>query len=177
MIKLNKLLDKVINSINGRIICIGNLDINLIEKLKKNANILYCDLLNCNMTARGISNTKQKKLSMKDFRKHYKKKKIDYIICDIKDIKMHLPRFVQDSIYIGKHKLYIYGSKDECDILKLQKKYNRYNVKTNLIEEKSFFLLEIDITKTKNKWLKDKLYFVQDSLEIIFDKISDMIVS
>jgi len=177
MTSLNKLLEKIIVNINGKIICIGNFDNFLLKKLNQNNNITYCDLLNCDFSSSGNGKSKQKRISMKDFKKHYKKKKINYMICDIKEIKKHLPRFIQTSIYINNDKLYIYGSKNDFDFNKLQKKYQRYNVQVNLTEKNENYVLEIDTKNAKNKFFNDKLYFIVDNIELVIDKISDMIIS
>lgn len=177
MNKINKLLEKIIVNINGKVVCIGNLDEFLLKKLGQNTNITYCDLLNCNTNSSGKGKSKQKSLTMKDFKKFYKKKRINYLICDINEIKKHLPMFLQSSIYINKDKIYIYGSKNDYDVQKLQKKYKRYNVQINLTEKNDDFVLEVNTNNAKNKFFKDKIYFIIDNLEIFIDKIGDIIIS
>ena len=74
-----KELEKTIDKINGSLLCIGLNNEYLIKKIKDNTNIIYCDLLNANVESGLKLGKKRKKheksISIKDFRKHYKKKK------------------------------------------------------------------------------------------------------
>ena len=46
MEKIIKQLEKIITNIEGNIICIGLNDKHLINTIRKNTKIVYCDLLN-----------------------------------------------------------------------------------------------------------------------------------
>ena len=110
MKKVIKELEKTIDKISGSLLCIGLNNEYLIKKIKDNTNIIYCDLLNANVESGLKLGKKRKKheesISIKDFRKHYKKKKINYVISNISDINPYLPRFIPDSIYITNSVIY-----------------------------------------------------------------------
>lgn len=179
MKKIVKEIERVIDKISGRLLCIGLDNEYLLKKIKDNSNIVYCDLLNANvnygLNIKKKRNKKEKSIPIKDFKKYFKKKKINYIVSDIKDIKNYLPRFIPDSIYITNSVIYIYGD-DSFDYEKLSKKYKRYTNKIDIKIMEHHFLIKIDVADTKNKFFKDKVYFIIDNLEILTDKIGDILV-
>lgn len=179
MKKIVKELEKTIDKISGRLLCIGINNEYLLNKIKNNVNILYCDFLNADVGSRMKIGKKRKKheknISIKDFKKYFKKRRIDYTISNINDIEKYLPRFIPDSIYITKNFIYIYGDIN-YDYEKIVKKYKRYTDKIDVIKTSDSFLLKIDVTNTKSKYFKDKLYYIIDNLEIFADKIGDILV-
>ena len=178
MKKIIKELEKIIIDFSGKVVCIGTMDEYLLGKINNNKNIKYCDLLNCFEKKGGnTKKQKEKNLMMKDFRKFYGKKKIDYMLCNISDIKGHIPRFIPDSIYINKKIVYIYGKNDIYDYQRIIKKYNRYKASIEYDNIGEYFLLRIDVSNCNNKIICDKLFYISDSLEKFSDKISDLIVS
>ena len=76
---------------------------------------------------------------------------------------------VKDSV------IYIDGD-DSFDYEKLSKKYKRYTYKIEVKIMEHHFLIKIDVIDTKNKFFKDKIYFIIDNLEILTDKIGDILV-
>ena len=170
-------LKNVINNLSGKLIYIGNVKEELAIDIEKNKNIIYCDILG-SAEGKGFGkNKKGKSLNMKDFRKYYKKNNINYIICDISDIKKHLPRFISTSIYICQNHIYIYGKKDIYDLDNLKKKYRRYNVNIMITEYSNDYILDIDVGNAKNNFFKDKMYYVIDIFGMLADKISDLIIN
>ena len=178
MKKIVKNFEKIINSITGKLVWIGLDDDFLMKKISANHNIVYCDILN-GISPKGKGKAKGKKeknLSIKDFRKYFKKKNIDCFIVNIKDIDKLLPRFIPDSIYITSKTIYIYGDKT-YDYEKIMKRYKRYSKDIKLEIYDDNFLIKIDVTKSKNHFFKDKLYFALDNIINLIDMISDLIVS
>ena len=112
-----------------------------------------------------------KTIKIKKIRKVFKKKKIDYIICNYDEISNYLNTFVKDSIYINKGKLYFYGNID-VDLLKL--KYGRYNVEINLIDKK---IIEIDTSSAKNNFFKDNYYRLVDFKDRLVEIIGDVLMN
>lgn len=174
-----KELEKTIDKINGSLLCIGLNNEYLIKKIKDNTNIIYCDLLNANVESGLKLGKKRKKheksISIKDFRKHYKKKKINYVISNISDINPYLPRFIPDSIYITNSVIYIYGNIN-FDYEKVIKKYRRYTNKIETIVANDMFFIKVDVGNARNSFFKDKIYFIIDNLEVFADKIGDILV-
>ena len=169
-------LKNIIGNINGKLVYIGSLKEEVLNKIKDNKNIIYCDILGSTESNGYGKRKKGKSLNMTDFRKFYKKKNIDYMICDINDIKKHLPRFVSTSIYICNGYIYIYGSKDIYELERLCKKYNRYSKDIKVTEFLNDYIVEINVSHSKNKFFMDKIYYVIDILGMLADKISDLII-
>ena len=179
MKKIVKELESIISKLDGKLVCIGLNESFLINKIKENQNIIYCDLLNSNILSKEKNNKKRKSknLSIKDFRKYFKNKNINHIICNLKEIEKLLPKFIPDSIYINKDYIYLYGNKSEYDFDKIIKKYKRYNVEIEMLDLGDNSLLKINVKNSKNKYLKDKFYYIYDKAEKLVDNISDLIVS
>ena len=92
------------------------------------------------------------------------------------DIKKHLPRFISASIYICKGKIGIYSSREIYDMDSLCKKYKRYNCPVKKMEYLKEYMTEFDVSKAKNKIIRDKIYFLIDTLSLLADKISDTMI-
>lgn len=176
MKKIVKNFEKIINNINGKLVWIGLQDEYLMKKITNNSNIVYCDILN-GIGAKGKGKgSKGKEISIKEFRKYFKKKNIDCVISNAKDIDRLLPRFIPDSIYITSKTIYIYGSTN-YDYEKIIKRYKRYskNIELEVLDDN--FIIKIEVSKSKNHFFKDKLYFIIDNIFNLIDMISDLIVS
>ena len=87
-----------------------------------------------------------------------KDENVDFIICNISEIKPNMKSFLSNSVYINKNMLYIYGSIKDNDLEELVKKYKRYSkdVKAEIKDEE--FIIYIDNKKTKTNFFKDKFY-------------------
>lgn len=175
MKKIVKDLEKIIHDINGKLVWIGLNDEYLMNKVASNKKIIYCDLLN-GISPKGKGQGRgEKTLCIKDFRKYFKKKNIDCFISDIKDIDKLLPRFIPDSVYITSKTIYIYGDL-KYDYERILTRYKRYSKGVSLNIYEPFFLIKVDVSKSKNHFMKDKLYFVYDNILNFFDMISDLII-
>ena len=177
MKQVNKELSEIFKSFNGNVLCIGTFEDSILNILKENNKILFCDLLNVNLSGRGKGKSKSKTISIKEFRKHYKKNNLNYIAVNIQDIKKYIPKFISTSIYIGNNKIYVYGTNDIYEIDRLSKKYMRYNCQIQKIEFENSYILEIDVSNAKNKIIMDKGYFIVDTLGLLADKISDLLMN
>ena len=166
---MNK-LKTVIKKLNGNVLGIG-LSEDLTALIEKNSNITECNLLNSYTKGKFKKSFFNKTIKIKKIRKVFKKKKIDYIICNYDEISNYLNTFVKDSIYINKGKLYFYGNID-ADLLKL--KYGRYNVEINLIDKK---IIEIDTSSAKNNFFKDNYYRLVDFKNRLVEIIGDVLMN
>ena len=170
-----KNLYEIIASMKGSVLAIG-LDEKLATKIDKNDNILKCDILNYESKKDIDSNGKKKKekrINIKKLRKIYKKKKIDYILCNYEHISKYLNTFIKDSIYINKIKLYFYGVVDEELIVK---RYKRYNTKIEIKKFKDSIIIEIDTTNAKNNILKEFKYKLIDGFIKGIELIGDILM-
>lgn len=164
---------------SGNVLGIG-VDEIITEILDQNDRVLNCNLLNA-QTSETTSDKKSKKrlkrIKVKKIRKIFKHKKVDFIICNIEEIKKYLRTFIKDSIYINKDMLYIYNITDDDLKEELIKKYKRYNVKIEEIKDDNATLLKIDNKESKNNIVKDSIYLIIDSLTAFINIISDLLLN
>ncbi len=174
-------LKKISKEVSGNVITIGLEYKTVLDELDKNEKIkeLYSMQFNGKKKIKNKEKGKKrnKVVSIKKIRKIFKKKRIDYIICNIEDINRFLRTFIRDSVYINKSKLYIYGSKNNIDLELIEKRYNRYNVIINVTEYEKEVLVEIDNTKAFNKLFKDIFYNIIDILYSIYNIIGDLLIN
>ena len=163
--------------VSGNVLGIG-VDEKISQILEQNERVLNCNLLNSEVkiTQQG-KKERQKKISVKKIRKIFKKKNVDYIICNIEEMKKYLKTFIRDSIYINKDMLYIYNIKDEELKEELIKKYKRYNTKIEEIKDKNNIILKIDNKNSKTNKIKDIKYMIIDTLISLFNLISDLLLN
>mgnify|MGYP006070215295 CR=1 FL=1 len=166
---MNK-LKKIIKNLEGNVLGIG-LNENLISAIEKNNRIIECNLLNSCAKGKFKKSFFNKTIKIKKIRKIFKKKKVDYIICNYDEINNYFNTFIKDSIYINKNKLYFYGNID-VNLLKL--KYGRYNTKINLIDKN---IIEIDNSLAKNNFLKDNYYRFIDFKNHLVEIIGDILMN
>lgn len=163
---MNKELKTIIENLNGNVLGIG-LDEKLINYIEDNNNILECNLLESKIKGKKTCFfARTKTIKIKKIRKVFKKKKVDYIICNYEDIYKYLNTFVKDSIYINKNKLYFYGN---VDVELINKKYQRYETVIDVKKYSGNYIVTIDNSKAKNNYFKDLYYR-------IFDFISNLII-
>lgn len=178
MNKIDKFLLDEMRKATGAVLAIGLNNKMILDTIDKNDNINYCELLNTTFTSKETKKRgRTKKVTVKEFKKKYKKKKINYMICDYNLIRNHLKHFVKNSVYINKNYLYIYGNKNELDIQLVKSRYSRYNTKINFIENDKEILLIIDNSKSKNKIIKDLFYLVYDNLYNALELFSNFLVN
>ena len=104
-------------------------------------------------------------------------KKVDFIICNIEEIKKYTKTFIKDSIYINKDMLYIYNIKDEELKQELIKKYKRYSTIVEEIKDNETTILKIDNKNSKTNIFKDTFYLIIDTSIQLFNIISDLLLN
>ncbi len=164
---------------SGNVLGIG-VDEKISEILEQNDLVTNCNLLNSYTKEKNKSKQKKqrlKKIRIKKLRKVFKKKKVDFIICNIDEIKKYTKTFIKDSIYINKDMLYIYNIKDEELKQELIKKYKRYNTIIEEIKDNNVTILKIDNKNSKTNILKDTFYLIIDTLTQLFNIISDLLLN
>lgn len=171
---MNNELVKIISGMDGIVLAIGVNDL-LVESLEKNEKIINCDVLNHVTSKEQLHEEKAKKqktINIKKLRKIYKKKKVDYIICEYDQMNKYLKTFIKDSVYINKTKLYFYG-KVNTDSLK---KYERYNCKIEIKKFNKNYIVEIDNSNSKTNVLKDFVYKLVDGFTSLIEIIGDILM-
>lgn len=165
-----KELIKIIKKIDGTVLGIG-LKEELINELNENPNIIECNLLNPYVKGNKKFSLFNKKINIKKIKKKFKRKKIDYIICNFNEISNFLNTFVNDSVYINKKKVYYFG---DIDIELLKIRYSRYN---SLVKVKNKNLIEIDNYNAKTNFLKSIYYRTVDFKDKVIELIGDILMN
>ena len=166
---MNKELKSIINKLNGNVLGIG-LDDDLISVIEKNEKITECNLLDSIVKSR-FGKGHGKSIRIKKIRTTFKRKKVDYIICNYETISKYLDTFVKDSVYINKRKVYYFG---DIDIELLKIRYSRYN---SLVKVKNKNLIEIDNYNAKTNFLKSIYYRTVDFKDKVIELIGDILMN
>jgi len=172
---------KVISNFKGNVFTLGIVDNDLISAIQNNTKIGHYLMLNINQTIEYAKSDKYKptkRIKIKKIKKKSKKKNIDYTLCEISDCKEHFQTFINDTIYFNKDKIFYYGNINEYDLDVLIKKYRRYNVIINITKySNDEFILEIDTSKAKTNKFKNIFYRFIDFFTMIFDYLTDFLLS
>ncbi|MBP3920246.1 MAG: hypothetical protein J6D28_01645 [Bacilli bacterium] len=173
-----KKIYEITKCLSGNVLGIG-VDAKISKILKENDLVLNCNLLNSDAPGENEKSKKKylKKIKIKKIRKVFKKKKIDFIICNVIEIKKNLKTFIKDSVYINKKILYIYGITDTDLKTELIKKYSRYNTKIEIINDNNDIILKIDNSNAKTNKIKDITYLIIDTLINMINIISDILLN
>lgn len=173
-----KKIYQISQCLSGNVLGIG-VDEKISTILEQNQQVKICNLLNSQTKSNSQTQIKKKlkKINIKKIRKIFKKKKIDYIICEINEIEKYLKTFVKDSIYINKDMLYIYGIKNDETKQNIIKKYKRYNVKIEALKDEKNYILKIDNKNSKTNLIKDTLYLILDTTINFLNLISDILMN
>lgn len=164
--------------LSGSVLGIG-VDDRIVNILDTNDRVIECNLLDSisNSSNKGSDGKRLKKISIKKIRKIFKKKGVDYILCNVISVKKYLKNFIKDSIYINKEILYIYGVKDLDLKDELIHKYKRYNVDIEEIKDKDSYILKIDNSNSKTNLFKDVFYLIIDTLVNLLNALSDLLLN
>ena len=172
---------QIIDNLSGKVFTLGIVDKDLVSSLQKNKKITEYLMLNINDDVEYEKSEKTKEvknLNISKIKKKNKKKKIDYSICEISDCKDHLGTLINDTIYFTKNKIYFYGKQEEFNLDILIKKYRRYKV---VIENNKYsdgyFILEIDVKNAKTNKFKGFLYKIVDIFELLFECLTNFLIS
>lgn len=170
---MKKELIKEIKKMHGFVLGIG-LEEEMQDAIYENDAIYTCDLIE-NMN-RGTSSSlkgKSKSISIYKLKKTYKKKKPEFIICNIEDIDIYMKYLLRDGTYIVKQKIYLYGilkKEQQEDLLVRLKRYD-FLITKKQKKEDCLFILE----KKSCHYLKNEIYFLLDSFSMVLDKASALL--
>jgi len=173
-------LEEIIKKTKGNVLSVC-LDEKLMNAFKNNNKInLYSIDSNCSSNVFNRKNkrktNKGKTINIKKLRKYINKKSVDYMFCNMNEMFNYYKYFIRDSIRLNNNKLYIYAN-NNIDKDLLIKNYKRYNVKIEYTDYKTGYILIIDNTKSKNKYIMDKLYFIKDTFYNIAEFIGNLLVN
>ena len=170
--KKNSALNKEIKNMYGNTLIIGDIEEKLVKTLENNKKIKICNILGNKEYDSDGESSKTKKFRLTKLRK-FKKKKVNFLICDYNKIDNYLKTFIKDSIYITNDYIYFCTNKPS----KIRKKYQRYNVEIKEINCVESTILIINTSRAKNNKIKEFIYNIIDFFENIIDIITEMLVS
>lgn len=168
-------IKRIIKSLEGSVIAFGFKTDKFKTILNSNKKITSFDVLDEISKKNKKQKGKQKTINISDLRKKYKKKKINTILIDVDTMNKYMIYLIKETIYIGKEKIYLFGSKE--NVKKYVNKYERYNVVTLEKEYNEKIIARIDIVNAKNNLIKDKLYIVKDKINEFLSLITDILTS
>lgn len=177
---LKSYLETLLKEISGNVIVIGVREQHLLEVLEANEKVDLCYTLNADTEEEtkkkrwGIS--REKTISIKKFRKVFKKKRIDNIICNIDDMEKYLKIFIKDSVYIGRGKIYYFGKIRKIDQAKLNDLYKNYKITYHEEKLKDGKIVEIDLKDAKTYRIKEIFYRIRDGISSAANLIGDYLV-
>lgn len=178
---LKKYLTELLGSLTGNVILIGVKDQKLLTMMEESQQIQQCYFLNSSSKAEQKkarwSLRRHANIPISKFRKRFKKKRIDTIVCDVREMQNLFSTFVKDSVYICKGKIYYYGSKKNLNIPSLKERYGRYQVTFEEIDLKDSHMFVVDVSKAKSRRLQELWYKLKDILQQASDLASDFLVN
>lgn len=172
-------LKKISACLYGNVLAIGITE-DITQILNENNMITECNILNGITTYKGLKQARrehQKNIKIKKIRKIFKRKRVDFIICDIKQIEKYLKTFVKNSIYINKNMIYMYTDDSSIEIDTITKKYQRYNSKVETKKIKNSTLIKINNENIETNIIKDIKFYIIDTIVSIVDIISDILAN
>lgn len=179
--KLKEYFKNTFETLTGNVILIGIKDKQLLKIFQDSDKIKQCYFLNSESPFEQKQSKwsfRRNRISIDKFRKKFKKKRIDTIVCNITEMKHLLKTFVNDSVYICKGKIYYYGSsKKQLDIPLLKEKYKDYKVTYEELKLDNAYLLIINVEKAKTNRVKQLWYRTKELLVSTGDAISDFLVN
>ena len=168
-------IKKIIKSLEGSVVAFGFKTEKFSSILNSNDKITTFDVLEGIAKKRKNKKGKQKTININSLRKKYKKKKINTILIDVDVMDKYMIYLIKETIYIGKDKLYLFGSKENVE--KCLIKYKRYNILSEEKEYNNKLIVKVDISKSKSYKIKDKLYIIKDKIDIFLAMITDILTS
>ena len=177
-----KQLFEAAKTINGKVVCIGVKDEKLLKLLSKNKDadiFTITRIINRSLFFRNKKATLPdgKKINIRKIKKAFKKKSVDYVICDLNEIEDYFKYFISNSVVINSKMLYIYGSSNYIDPKVLGRRYERYNAEVEVIVNNDDFVIIVNNERSKTNWFKDIIYFIVDTCHNIGDFISAALIS
>lgn len=180
MKQIEKRIYKILKKIDGNVLAIGITDGKMLKLLEENNNITKCNLMNASASSHSRKEKKkrkQKNFNIRNMRKKFHKKKVDYIICNIEEVYPYMKTFIKDSVYINRRKLYFYGEIKRFDIDKIKRRYQKYGSKIEQTFEENYFLITISNEKSKTNKIKDFYFLIVDFLHFLYEMIGDLLIN
>lgn len=173
-------LIKITKCFSGNVLLIGVEDPIIYDLVNDNDSIIVCNSLSKAKTNKmycdSTSTSKSKLINANKLKKVFKKKKIDFILCNYTEVQKHIKTFLSNSVFINKNMLYIYGNKASVDCEDLIKKYKRYSKDVKIEEKDNDFIIYIDNKHSKTNKIKDIFYYILDTFSDLRNAIADIMM-
>ncbi len=181
---MEKLAD-IVKTFTGNVLCLGVHEDSVLKNLGYNtkASVYTIErnfkkgIFSRGKKAKVAQDEKGKKINMKKLRKTFKKKSVDYIVCDISEIYDYFKYFIYDSVVINKKKLYLYGNSKYIDPQELAKRFKRYHANAVVSSVDNEFIIAVDNEFSRGNWFKAKWYVIIDTFHNMGDMISAALIS
>ena len=173
-------LNEIIKGIKGNVLLIG-VDDKIVSYFDKNDKVnLYSITKNTKpslirKTSKMVNN-KGKNINIKKLHKYIKRKSIDYLILNMDEVIEYYKYIIRDTINLNNNKLYIYAS-NNIDKKFIIDRYKRYKVEISIQEYEDYYLINIKNNNTKNNFIKNKFYFIKDTLYNLAELIGNILAS
>lgn len=178
---LNELSDSI-KKITGTLVVFGSLEDKVLNVIEKNKNITVCDIITeykFSLIKDGQSGNskKTKKFNIKKLKKIYKNKSIDYLFVNLDEFDKYKKTIIPNSIYMTNKEILLYSLNEEYDFDVIEKRYKRYTKNVDVINCDEGKIVRVVSTDTKNNIIKDKFYFVLDSLYNVVEMVSNFMIN
>lgn len=168
-------IKKIIKSLEGSVVAFGFKTEKFKSILNSNNKITTFDVLDQITKKTSKEKGKSKRISIDSLRKKYKKKRVDTILIDVDAIDKYMTYLLKETIYIGKDKVYLFGTKEKVE--KYINRYKRYNISLEQKEYSNNLITKINISNSKNNFFKDKFYILKDKTNDFLSLLTDILTS
>jgi len=171
-------LVKELQTLEGELLLIGNIEDKILELIDKNKKVTETYYLNHNSSDENKTDSSSlsdvaNNIYIKELHKYFKDG-VDNIYCDYSEIKAYIPSFIRESLRITKKNIYITFLKEE-NYNFIEKKYQRYGLNCNLYSYDECNVLVIEANDIIVHSPKETYYYVKDNIEKLYYDISESI--
>ena len=168
---MNEEVKKIIKSLEGDLLVIGNFESEFFDLLNKNKSIKETYYLNSNDKKNNYESDDSlasvaNNMDLKELHKYFKKG-IDNIYCNFNEIKNYIPAFIRESLRVTKKNIYIVFEK-KTNFKKIEKKYKRYGLNCSFVDNTAI----IEANDIIIHWPKETYYYIKDCLEKAYNDVS-----
>ena len=168
--KLQKELFSLIKKLEGSLLAVSIEDDKVIKEILKNNKINQSYNLKNKKKIKKEEDSED--ITINKLGKKIKIK-VNHLICDINGISYYLSKIIKQSYKLVNDKVIFYGISDDYDINKLVRKYKRYNCNCEIKKFDDNFLVVIDISNIKIRFINKILNNIKDFFIDVIDAIGN----
>lgn len=176
-------LADTVKEFSGNVVCLGVTENHILKNLGKNKNAVVFTIDRDPSKSLFFRHRKTKvkekgkKINIRKLRKTFKRKSVDYIVCNFNEISDSFKYFIYDSVVINRGTLYLYGDSKYVDAKQLSKRFKRFHAKAESFTSGDYFLIVVDNRTSRGNWIKYRWYLVVDTFHNLGDMISAALIS